>query len=351
MKKALLFISILSLPLFYSCKTETQTELSENQFEETIKEKNDLFSFGKIHKGAFAERNKYFNYDISLDVVNISDNIFEKTIVKADLELVLQNGNILTAKDSDHIMNLRSIESIDFWKSNETKVIGKYKKIHTRALPNHFKEYPIKQAILVLELTATDIVNNSEEIITHNIDITEDWKDFLKKKTVKSSVVKKNTNNNTTLRDRQTNTTTENSTNSSTGDLLKTFNNTKGTTKSAGQGNISQQQGNPDDNRYSTSLFRGKGNGSGWGLNGRTLVSHTVHKPDCPNEEGTVVIEVTVNKSGTVTNAKRSLSGTTNTTQCLVDAAIKTANTFKWRADNNAPDRQIGFVVITFKSN
>lgn len=317
MKKALLFISILSLPLFYSCKTEIQTELSDNQFEEAIKEQNDLFSFGKIHKGAFAERNKYFNYDISLDVVNISDNIFEKTIVKADLELVLQNGNILTAKDSDHIMNLRSIESIDFWKSNETKVIGKYKKFHTRALPNHFKEYPIKQAILVLELTATDIVNNSEEIIIHNIDITEDWKDFLSKKTVKKAETTTNRLN----------------------DLLNKFNT-----------NTSEQPDNIDEDKYATSHFGDSNSGNGWGLNGRTLVTHTIHKPTCSNEAGTVVIGVTVNKSGIVTGSKMSLKGTTNSVKCLVDAAIKTAKTFKWQPDSNAPESQIGFVAVTFTS-
>lgn len=175
---------------------------------------------------------------------------------------------------------------------------------------------------------------------------------------VKSSDVQKNTNNNNTTRNNQAATTPVNQVNSSTSDLLNTFNNSRGTsTTSAGEGGVSGQQGRLDGDPYSISRFGGSGsgngvgNGAGWGLNGRTLVSHTVHKPDCPNEEGTVVIEVTVNKSGTVTNAKRSLSGTTNTTQCLVDAAIKTANTFKWRADNNAPDRQIGFVVITFKSN
>lgn len=173
---------------------------------------------------------------------------------------------------------------------------------------------------------------------------------------VNSSDVKRNNNNTTT--NNQTTTTPVNRVNRSTSDLLNTFSNTQGTsTASAGEDGVSGQQGRLDGDPYSISRFGGSGSGTsvgsgaGWGLNGRTLVSHTVHKPDCPNEEGTVVIEVTVNKSGTVTSAKRSLSGTTNTTQCLVDAAIKTANTFKWRADSKAPDRQIGFVVITFKSN
>ena len=175
--------------------------------------------------------------------------------------------------------------------------------------------------------------------------------------TVKSSEVKKNTNNNhnTTNKSTQTTTTPTNRVNSSTNDMLSTFSNTKGTsTTSGGTGGTSGQQGRLDGDPYSISRFGGSGsgtgvgNGAGWGLNGRSLVSHNVYKQDC-NESGTVVIEVTVNKSGSVTNAKLSLAGSTNTAKCLVDAAIKTANTFKWRADSNAPDRQIGFVVINFR--
>lgn len=175
--------------------------------------------------------------------------------------------------------------------------------------------------------------------------------------TVKSSEVKKNTNNNhnTTKKTTQTTTTPVNKVNNSTNDLLNTFNNSKGTSNvSSGTGGTSGQQGRLDGDPYSISRFGGSGsgngvgNGAGWGLNGRTLVSHTVQKPDC-NESGTVVVEITVNKSGSVSNAKLNLSGTTNTAKCLVDAAINTAKTFKWRADSNAPDRQKGFVVINFK--
>ncbi|HUH26489.1 MAG TPA: hypothetical protein VLY87_07665 [Flavobacterium sp.] len=175
---------------------------------------------------------------------------------------------------------------------------------------------------------------------------------------VKSSEVKTKTDNNhnTTKKSTQTTTTPVNKVHNSTNDLLNTFSNSKGTsTTSGGTGGTSGQQGRLDGDPYSISRFGGSGsgngvgNGAGWGLNGRTLVSHTVQKPDCTNESGTVVVEITVNKSGSVSNAKLNLSGTTNTAKCLVDAAISTAKTFKWRADNNAPDRQIGFVVINFK--
>ena len=41
--------------------------------------------------------------------------------------------------------------------------------------------------------------------------------------------------------------------------------------------------------------------------------------------------------------------GTTNSDPCLVNPAIATAKTFKWQPDANAPDTQIGFVVVNFQ--
>lgn len=145
---------------------------------------------------------------------------------------------------------------------------------------------------------------------------------------------------------------------STTTDLVNRLSGSTGTAPlSSGNTTAIGSQGASTGDPYSISLFgvvgsgTGVGDGVGWGLNGRTLVSHTIHKPSCPNEVGTVVVEVTVNPSGSVVNAKRSLNGTTTTEKCLIDAAIATAKTFKWRADHKAPNSQIGFVVITFKSN
>jgi hypothetical protein len=91
----------------------------------------------------------------------------------------------------------------------------------------------------------------------------------------------------------------------------------------------------------------GKGKGNGWGLKGRKLFSNNPKTQTC-NEYGTVVVKVYVNQQGNVIKAERS-QGTTNTDPCLVIPAIETAKTFKWLPDVNAPETQIGFVVINFK--
>ena len=47
--------------------------------------------------------------------------------------------------------------------------------------------------------------------------------------------------------------------------------------------------------------------------------------------------------------ARNCCSCRTNSDPCLVNPAIATAKTFKWQPDANAPDTQIGFVVVNFQ--
>ena len=91
----------------------------------------------------------------------------------------------------------------------------------------------------------------------------------------------------------------------------------------------------------------GTGKGSSWGLKGRKLASASQKVQDC-NEYGTVVVKIYVNKQGNVIRAERS-QGTTNTDPCLVNPALATAKSFKWQPDSDAPDTQIGFIVVNFK--
>ncbi|WP_245892278.1 energy transducer TonB [Flavobacterium pallidum] len=92
----------------------------------------------------------------------------------------------------------------------------------------------------------------------------------------------------------------------------------------------------------------GNGNGS-WKLAGRKLSSSNKIAQDC-NEYGTVVVEVTVNKQGNVIGCKY-VKGTTNTDPCLIQPAYKTARTYKWLPKDDAPEKQVGTIVINFKQS
>ncbi|WP_439153157.1 energy transducer TonB [Winogradskyella sp.] len=110
-------------------------------------------------------------------------------------------------------------------------------------------------------------------------------------------------------------------------------------------GNSGQQNGDP----YAPSQFGrsvpGKG-GVGFGLGGRGKISNKIFNQDC-NEEGLVVVEIRVNRSGKVIKATPGIKGTTGTS-CLFEAARKTALSFKFTPNNDAPNTQVGFVSINF---
>lgn len=121
----------------------------------------------------------------------------------------------------------------------------------------------------------------------------------------------------------------------------------------AGQGddNIAGYKGSPNGDPYANSYYGsgGSGNGGkGWGLKGRSIESEGKVVQDC-NEEGRVVVQIEVNQKGEVVKATPGVKGTTNKVPCLLDAARKTAFKHKWNTDENAPAKQVGFIVINFK--
>ena len=118
-----------------------------------------------------------------------------------------------------------------------------------------------------------------------------------------------------------------------------------------GDDNRPGDKGQPDGDPYATSYYGSPGSGSGtggYGLSGRSLVSKGKVQQDC-NEEGRVVVKITVDRNGKVIDATPGVKGTTNNDPCLLEPARKTAFLHKWNLDSKAPSQQIGFVVVNFK--
>ncbi len=123
-------------------------------------------------------------------------------------------------------------------------------------------------------------------------------------------------------------------------------------TETGGEGNDNKagDKGQLDGDPYASSYFGDPGTGSGgvgYGLNGRGKATYQKLKQDC-NESGMVIVKITVNRSGNVIDAVPGVKGTTNTAECLLDPAKKMALSHKWRSDQNAPAKQIGFVKVNF---
>ncbi len=169
----------------------------------------------------------------------------------------------------------------------------------------------------------------------------------------KKDIVKKNTTPTKSTTPTKTTKPAENPTpkvNSAASNMIKG----KGTKPSGGEGN-DNEPGNkgPENGMYGNSYWgagkgTGSGNGTKWGLSDRNIKGNNKVLQEC-NEEGRIVVKVTVNNQGSVVAAEYSAGGSNSTSACLKKAAIATAYTFKWNADSNAPTKQIGFIEINFR--
>lgn len=91
----------------------------------------------------------------------------------------------------------------------------------------------------------------------------------------------------------------------------------------------------------------GLGNGSGYALNGRKALSKPQPAYNC-NEEGIVVVQITVDKNGNVIEAKPGARGTTNAASCLASQARIAAMNTKWSASPDGTEKQVGTIKYNF---
>jgi len=112
-----------------------------------------------------------------------------------------------------------------------------------------------------------------------------------------------------------------------------------------------EDRGKPKGNPYLSSFYNNlglSGSEKGYGLNGRNLQANGKVVQEC-NQEGTVVVRISVNNQGNVISAEPGVKGSTSVHPCLLEPAKKTALLHRWNPDSNAPLEQVGFVVIQFK--
>jgi hypothetical protein len=94
----------------------------------------------------------------------------------------------------------------------------------------------------------------------------------------------------------------------------------------------------------------GGGTGGGYSLGSRKALSKPSPRYIC-NEEGKVVVEVSVDQTGKTIGAVAGVRGTTNAAKCLLDQAKIAALNTRWQADSNAPEKQVGKIIYTFSLN
>lgn len=91
----------------------------------------------------------------------------------------------------------------------------------------------------------------------------------------------------------------------------------------------------------------GTGSGSGYSLGNRKALSKPQPNYNC-NEEGVVVVQITVDKNGNVIDAKPGARGTTNSASCLASQAKIAAMQTKWSSSPDGTDKQVGTIRYNF---
>jgi len=113
-----------------------------------------------------------------------------------------------------------------------------------------------------------------------------------------------------------------------------------------GSGNQGVPGGSANVDKYGPG--GGIGNGVSASLDGRTAQS--LPKPSYPgNDEGMVVVQVNVDRSGRVTRAEAGVKGSNTVNPELIAAAKKAALEARFNIDPNAPSFQTGTITYRFR--
>jgi outer membrane biosynthesis protein TonB len=132
--------------------------------------------------------------------------------------------------------------------------------------------------------------------------------------------------------------------------MMGGLNNSNGTaTGGEGDDNQAGDKGNPNGDPNASGYYGNGGGGSGgnYRLGNRKAVSKPKPTYDC-NEEGRVVVSISVDKSGKVISARAGIKGTTNSASCLLSRAKEAALKTRFNSDSKAPSKQVGSIIYNF---
>jgi len=133
-------------------------------------------------------------------------------------------------------------------------------------------------------------------------------------------------------------------------DMMGGLNNSDGNaTGGEGDDNQAGDKGNPNGDPNASGYYGNGGGGSGgnYRLGNRKAVSKPKPTYDC-EEQGRVVVSISVDKSGRVISAQPGIKGTTNSAPCLLTRAKEAALKTRFNSDSKAPTKQVGSIIYNF---
>lgn len=126
-------------------------------------------------------------------------------------------------------------------------------------------------------------------------------------------------------------------------------NSSDGKSKGEGDAAVDGLKGDKDGEPISSKYYGNTGSAAGgnYNLAGRKVLSTPKKQPDC-QEEGVVVVRITVAKNGKVMSAIPGVKGSTNTAPCLLKPAKEAALSTIWNSDGAAAEIQTGTIIYKF---
>jgi TonB family protein len=128
--------------------------------------------------------------------------------------------------------------------------------------------------------------------------------------------------------------------------VLDRINDSSGGGGSEGQNEGTGNEGDPQGQIDGMGVVQG--DGIGYSLAGRGMLGRPKLGED-PKEEGTVVLNIYVDRNGNVTRTTWNRAQSTTTSSYLVELAKKAAKTAKFSVKNNAPAEQKGTMTFRFE--
>lgn len=119
-------------------------------------------------------KNYEYRYEVEGEMINKTQNIYEKVVVSTEVEFLLENGNVLTEKDLDMGLSFFSPREdfLSFVKPNEKQEV---KGVRSMDIPVEYLEYPIKKVKAKHIFKLEDKINGTKEIFVDERDITDVW--------------------------------------------------------------------------------------------------------------------------------------------------------------------------------
>jgi periplasmic protein TonB len=118
----------------------------------------------------------------------------------------------------------------------------------------------------------------------------------------------------------------------------------KGEGDDTNEGVNGTDKGDPNSSKY---YGNNNSDGGDYNLGNRKALFTPKVQPDC-QEEGTVVVNIEVDRNGKVVNAEPIVKGSNNTAPCLFKAAKEAALKTPWSPDKNALPIQRGYIIYYF---